>query len=254
MRTFLSQIIVILLLLLVGFILLKKLGGDDSRELGFLQEKLEVLNEQNEELLQNNQKLTKEKDLLQLANRFLKTDRRTARIEVLEQKTEPESGENQNLKPRVLETKIRFTEFNQETGAIIAKPQEFTISGDLVYVDALIVKFEDVLVESSDLLKNHSLVSFQRIFGENQSPGEGFRIDVEGRIPSVYSSGNENEEASAMEKEIWEHFWEISNSPERQKELGIRAIHGEAPSQRLVPGRIYNLELRASDGLSFKIL
>lgn len=244
------QVIVIIILLLAGFVLLKEWGLNDSKELGRLQAQLETLNSENQELLECNKKLESENDKLKLANRFLKMDRRTARIEVLDQKTQ-EGTDGQP--PCVLETKIRFTEFNPMTGAIVAKPQEFTIAGDLVYVEALVVKFDDVLVEESDLLKNHSLVSFQRLFGENQPASEGFRIDAEGMIPSVYSSGNENEEASAMEKEIWKNFWEISNSPERQKELGIRAIHGEAPFQRLEPGRIYNLELRASGGLSFKV-
>ncbi len=250
MRALLLQIIVILILLLTGFVLFKKWGLSDSKELGRLQAELQSLNSKNEELSQLNEKLESENGQLKLANRFLKTDRRTARIEVLEQKTEEGTP---GQPPRVVGTKIRFTEFNPMTGAVIAKPQEFSVAGDMVYVEALVVKFDDIFVETPDLLKNHSLVSFQRIFGENQPASEGFRIDAEGSIPSVYTSGNENEEATALEKKIWENFWTISNSPERQKELGIRAIHGEAPFQRLEPGRIYNLELRASGGLSFKV-
>ena len=250
MRALLSQIIVIIVLLLVSFALLKDWGSGDLKELGRLKAEVENLNSKNTELQQINEKLESENDKLKLANQFLKTDRRTARIEVLEQKTDQGTADQP---PRVLETKIRFTEFNPVTGAMVGKPQEFTVAGDMIYVETLVVKFEDIFVEEPDLLKDHSLVSFQRIFGEKQSPSEGFRIDAEARIPSVYSSGTENEEAMAMEKKIWENFWAISNSPERQKELGIRAIHGEAPFQRLEPGRIYNLQLRASDGLSFKI-
>ena len=250
MRALLLQVIVILILLLTGFVLFKKWGLSDSKELGRLQSELQSLNSKNEELSKLNQKLETENDQLKLANRFLKTDHRKARLEVLEQKT-AEGTDGQP--PRILETKIRFTEFDPVTGAIIAKPQEFTVAGDMVYVSALVVKFDDIFVETSDPLKNCSLVSFQRIFGENQPPSEGFRIDAEDRIPSVYSSGNENEEAKAIEKKIWDHFWEFSNSPEAQKEMGIRAIHGEAPFQRLEPGRIYNLYLRASDGLTFTV-
>ena len=241
MRALLLQVIVILILLLTGFVLFKKWGLSDSKELGRLQSELQSLNSKNEELSKLNQKLETENDQLKLANRFLKTDHRKARIEVLEQKT-AEGTDGQP--PRILETKIRFTEFDPVTGAIIAKPQEFTVAGDMVYVSALVVKFDDIFVETSDPLK---------IFGEDQPPSEGFRIDAEDRIPSVYSSGNENEEAKAIEKKIWDHFWEFSNSPEAQKEMGIRAIHGEAPFQRLEPGRIYNLYLRASDGLTFTV-
>lgn len=250
MRTLLSQIIVIILLLIVSFALITFLKPNESREIGRLQAEVENLNLKNAELHELNVRLEKENDQLKLANRFLKTDHRTARIEVLDQKVE--RGQD-GQPPRVLETRIRFTEFNPITNAPVGKPLEFTIAGDIVYVSALVVKFDDIFIEASDPMKNCSLVSFQKLFGENQSPVDGFRIDAEGIIPSVYTSGNENEEASAMEKEIWKNFWEISNSPERQKKFGIRAAHGEAPFQRLEPGRIYNLDLRASGGLTFTV-
>lgn len=250
MKTFCSQIIVILLLLFAGFFFFKYSANEESR-LKVKNEELTAQNEQltaeNQTLTAQNQQLTESNELLQLANRYLKTDYRTARIEVLEQKTDPESPE------KVLETKIRFTEFDPSTGSIAAKPAEFTVGGDMIYVDALIVKFDDVLVESADILKNRSLVSFQRIFGENQAPSSGYRIDAEGQIPSIYRSSPENEEAGELERLIWSNFWKISNDPKMQKELGIRAIHGEAPSQRLEPGRLYYLDLRASGGLSFKV-
>lgn len=250
MRTLLSQIIVIIILLIVSFALITYLKPNESREIGRLQAEVENLNLKNAELQDLNKKLELENDQLKLANRFLKTDHRTARIEVLDQKKEDGID---GQPPRVLETRIRFTELKPSTGAPIGEPKEFTVAGDMVYVSALVVKFEDIFVEASDPLKSCSLVSFQRLFGEDQPASDGFRIDAEGIIPSVYSSGNESEEAAAMEKEIWKNFWEISNSPERQQQLGIRSIHGEAPFQRLVPGRIYNLDLRASGGLSITV-
>lgn len=249
MKTLFTQLIIILALLISGLLLLQKYAGSGAQlqELGTLRYENADLRKSNEKLAEQNEELASSNEQLSLANRYLKTDFRTARIEVLEQKTDSADSE------RVLETKIRFTEFDPNSGSIVATPAEFAVGGDRIYVDALIVKFADVLVESSDALKNRSLVSFQRIFGENQSPAAGFRIDAEGQIPSIYRSGSENEEVSALETQIWENFWAISNDPERQKSMGIRAIHGEAPSQRLQPGRIYYLELRASGGLSFRV-
>ncbi|MBE6428868.1 MAG: hypothetical protein E7028_09900 [Planctomycetaceae bacterium] len=257
MKNLLTQIIVILLILTVGLLLLKFYSaanvaqieqiGNLKTENAVLQKEKDDLSKANEGLLQENKVLGIEKAQLELANRYLKTDFRKARIEVLEQKFDSANPQ------KVLETKIRFTEFDSDTGSIVARPAEFTVRGDMIYVDALIVKFDDVFVEAGDFLKNRSLVSFQRIFGEEQAPSDGYRIDAEHQIPAVYRSGNENDEASELEKQIWENFWDISNDPERQKELGIRAIHGEAPAQRLEPGRLYYLELRASGGLSFRV-
>ncbi len=249
MKTLMTQVIVILILLLLGFFMLNHYGNNRQEllELGTLRSENQNLLNENRELTQENGKLTQKNETLNLANRYLKTDSRTARIEVLEQKMVPGS------ETEVAETRIRFTEFDPATGSLVAKPTEFTLKGDRVYVDALTVKFDDMLVETADVLKSRSLVSFQRIFGEKQAPEDGFRIDAEGQIPIVYRSGGENEEATEMEKAIWSDFWAISNDPERQKALGIRAIHGEAPSQRLQPGRIYYLDLRASGGLSFQV-
>ncbi len=257
MKNLLKQTIVLLLLLIAGFILTKyysavntaqiKQLGELKTQNALLQKEKENLAAVNNELVQTNKELNIENAQLELANRYLKTDYRTARIEVLEQNHDPENP------LKITETKIRFTEFNPETGSIAVRPVEFTVGGDMIYVDALIVKFSDIFVETGDALKNRSIVSFQRIFGENQAPSSGFRIDAEYQIPSIYQSGNKNEKASELEKQIWKNFWAISNDPERQKELGIRAIHGEAPAQRLEPGRIYYLELRANGGLSFRV-
>lgn len=257
MKNLLQQITFIILLLIAGFLLTKYYSavniaqmeqlGNLKTENAVLQKENENLTTVNQELVQKNQKLETENAQLELANRYLKTDYRTARIEVLEQNHDSENPQ------KITETKIRFTEFNPETGSIATRPAEFTVGGDMIYVDALIVKFSDIFIETGDALKNRSLVSFQRIFGENQAPSDGFRIDAEYQIPSIYQSGNENEEASELEKQIWQNFWAISNDSERQKKMGIRAIHGEAPAQRLEPGRIYYLELRANGGLSFRV-
>ncbi len=55
---------------------------------------------------------------------------------------------------------------------------------------------------------------------------------------------------SPLERDIWANFWEYANSPNKARQAGVRAVHGEAPSIRLQPGRKYKVELRASGGLS----
>jgi hypothetical protein len=55
---------------------------------------------------------------------------------------------------------------------------------------------------------------------------------------------------SDFEKKIWSDFWTLANDPEKAKELGIRAAHGEAVNIRMEAGKRYQVQLRASDGLS----
>jgi hypothetical protein len=55
---------------------------------------------------------------------------------------------------------------------------------------------------------------------------------------------------SDFEKQIWSEFWTIANDEKRAREMGIRALHGEAPSMKLQKGKSYRILLRASDGVS----
>jgi hypothetical protein len=182
------------------------------------------------------ERLTAQNQKLNLALRLLKVDHRVAQIEVLDQQPGPEH-------PR---TRIQFVELTTD-GNPVGRPKEFVIDGDLVYIDAWVIKYADDLVEKGDPLRSTSVCLFRRIFGEYQEPSEGFPLDATGSRPAVYSQGNE---ISAIERDIWANFWRYANDPARAKLTGVRAAHGEAPSIRLEPGKRYRIELRASAGLS----
>ncbi len=178
---------------------------------------------------------------LQLANRLLKVDIRRARIDVLSQTESPD--------PQKIQTTFRFTEFD-DSGRQVGQAREFTILGEKMYLDSLVVKFNDELVETNDEGRSHSLCVFQRVFGEFQRPSEGFPVDVADAPPAIY---RDDAGTSELEKQIWSRFWEISNDPLLQKSLGVRANHGEAVVQKLTVGKSYLVELRASGGLSIRI-
>ena len=59
---------------------------------------------------------------------------------------------------------------------------------------------------------------------------------------------------SEFEEKIWKDFWTIANDSTKSKELGIRANHGQAVYVKAEEGKTYQIELRASDGLSFKTI
>lgn len=206
-----------------------------------LQMQVSELNGQVSELTGQVAKLKEENEKLALANRLLKVDTRRARIDVISQ------TENEDLKK--VETKFTFQEF-EPGGKEIGPAKEFTVLGDTIYLDSLVIKFNDDFVETGDKRRGHSLVTFQGIFGRYQTPHEAFPVDEKNTIPAAYQAENGLE--TDAEKHLWSRFWEISNSPFLQESFGVRANHGEAPSQRLEPGKSYVVELRASGGLGFR--
>jgi len=181
---------------------------------------------------------------LELSLSLLKVSKRTAQVAVLDRTGSAENGD--------LVTKLKFVEVD-ETGDPVGRSRTFEIEGDLLYVDAWVVKFDDALVqEGKDSLRSASLCVFRRMFGEHQEPAKGVTLDEPDQRPDVY--GGSDGELGEFEKQIWSNFWELANDPAKAKELGIRAIHGEAPSMRLQKGKIYKLTLRAAGGLDFETM
>ncbi len=181
----------------------------------------------------------REIERLDMALRLLKVDHRVAQIDVLGQQGSADTGD--------LVTHFSFVELDREENPL-DKPRVFRVKGDLIYVDSLVVKFTDEYVETDDPLRSTSLCLFRRVFGETQKPSEGFVLDPVGSQPAAYRNGGK---ISDWEQEIWAQFWEYANNPVKARQAGVRAAHGEAPFQKLVPGKRYKVLLRASDGLSF---
>src|SRR5262245_8958284 len=105
---------------------------------------------------------------LEMAIRYLKIDHRVARFTAVDQTKDETTGEVSSL--------IEFVELNDE-GHPIDTPRQFTIRGDVVYIDGWVVKFEDKYVEQADLERGTSLLLFKRIFGSGQKPDDGYPLD-----------------------------------------------------------------------------
>lgn len=189
---------------------------------------------QREELVLKQQQIEK----LDAALRLLKVNHRVARLTVRDQSRDADGS--------VQTSTVEFVEVDDQ-GKAIDEPKVFQIAGDVVYLDNWVVKFDDKYVEQADIDRSTSLVLFRRIFGEQQQPREGFPLDPTGKAPRAYARGGL---ISEFERRIWEDFWTIANDEARARELGIRAAHGEAVSIKVLPGKSYKIQLRASDGLS----
>ena len=104
----------------------------------------------------------------------------------------------------------------------------------MAYVEYRVVKFSDENVEAGGPAAGDLDLLVPPLFGEHQNPADGYVLDAVGSRPAGYHDGHE---MSAFEKEIWDQFWELANNPAKAQEKGIRTAHGEAPNQKLVPGK-----------------
>lgn len=176
---------------------------------------------------------------LETARKLLTVDHRVAKIDVVEQVTDAEGNTT---------TRVRFTEFDAE-GEPFFEPIETDIEGTMLYVETLVIKFNDTYVEEGDALRGSSVCIFKRLFGEKQRPADGTPLDPAGQLPPVYAS---DDIPVARIEPLWERFWDYANDADLAAEKGVRAIHGEAPFIELRAGKSYDVELRASGGVSIR--
>lgn len=193
-----------------------------------------------DELGQKVEEQAKEIDRLATSLRLLKVDHRVAKLNVIDQTQDEETG--------IYRSKIEFVEVDDQ-GRTIGEPRVFDLQGQIIYVDGWIVKFDDKYIEEADIERGTSLVLFRRLFGEYQQPSEGFTLDKAKEAPLAYTRSGKQ---SDLEKKIWADFWSIANDSTKARELGIRAAHGDAPSIKMRKGMSYRIELRASGGLTIK--
>lgn len=209
--------------------------AEKARELEKLQQ---TINSQEHALTQLSASLedkTEQVERLETAMRLLKLKHRIARLDIVDQKEDPESD-------KVLTT-VEFYEVNEDGAPVDDRRKQFEIVGDRVYVECLVAKFEDRYIEQADLDRGTAICLFQRIFGEYQEPQEGFQLDEIGSSPTSYARGGKTSE---FEQQIWNDFWNIASDRDRAAELGIRAAHADAPSTQVQEGVTYELELRST--------
>jgi hypothetical protein len=183
--------------------------------------------------------LTERAQALEAAVRLLRHTERRARIVVLDQ-ARGDDGQ--------LVTRIRFTELDPN-GDPIGEGREFSVTGDEVYVDTLVIKFEDEFVAAGDALKGRSLLLFRRIFGDRHRPVDAHVLDREGQMPHAYAA---EKAPTAFERELWAQFWALANDPAEARRRGVRALHGEAVSTKLRKGGVYALTFRSTGELAIQ--
>src|SRR4030043_1710410 len=81
---------------------------------------------------------------------------------------------SQDTKDGKLFTTIRFVETARDDKLKKILEKEYTIEGDIVHFDALIVNFGNKMVTDG---RARALYLWRRVYGEKMAPGEGFVIE-----------------------------------------------------------------------------
>jgi hypothetical protein len=222
----------------LGYSQLIRPGQEAQKKLAALQEEFEV----QKVALQESKKLAQK---LQTSLKLLKVDRRLANVRVKTKGVDETTGQ-----PYL---DVDYWEVSQSGDVAVGNVRPFRLKGDKLYVDCWVVQFEDKYVENADALRNASLCVMKSIWGDLDGPNQGHSLDEEasGEIPVVYQSEHGVNE---FEKKIWTDFWGVSNDPVKQKEMGIRASHGQVNYMKVEQGKTYQVEVRASGGASIRTL
>jgi len=142
---------------------------------------------------------------------------------------------SQETKEGLVVTKLRFVETarNDKLKKIVEK--DYTIEGDIVHFDALIVKFSDKMVMDG---KERAMYLWRRVYGETMAPQDGFPIESPNAEPQRYADLMKR--LSIRQREMfWSNIWDLANNPEKLNEYGISAIYGNVVYSQLKPGLIY---------------
>ena len=187
-----------------------------------LQQQINQLQQQRTELEQFVQRLT--------------TERRVAKVLVLDQKP---TGQT-------VSTTFLWVEYAADGSTL--PPHQFTVLGNEVHFDAEVIKFDHGFVEQNDPLKGHSIALFTRVFGSFQTPSDGFPIDTPGAEPDIYKGADSRQ--SDFERELWQNFWKLYDDPNYRREKGVRVAQGESPWGRLEMGQVYTITVESDGGVN----
>jgi hypothetical protein len=142
-------------------------------------------------------------------------------------------------------TKLLFvaTEPEDPTRRVIER--EYEIEGDVVFFDALIVKFGTELVMDG---REKAMYLWRRVYGESMSPSMGHVIEMPGEIPVRYRELTARLKLDQQQL-FWDEIWALADDPDRLADIGVQAVYGNVVYKKLRPGLIYVFKIEANGAL-----
>jgi len=132
-------------------------------------------------------------------------------------------------------TTIKFVETARDDKLKTILEKEYTIEGDIIHFDALIVKFGNKMVMDGT---TKALYLWRRVYGEKMTPEKGFVIEQPGTEPQRYRDLLKALPIKQSQM-FWSNIWDLANDQKKLKEYDIEAVYGNAIYTRLSKGLIY---------------
>ena len=162
------------------------------------------------------------------------TDEEQIGYAILESQTRNELGQ--------LESVVRFVQTAANAPKTLVSEQRFTVSGDIIHFDALIVKFTNEYVKDGT---ERALHLWRRIYGETTTPTNGEAIEIAGTAPERYYTITES--LHLRDRDIfWNAIWKLANDPTHLSQYGIQAVFGNAIYTRMQIGKVYLFKISAT--------
>lgn len=139
-------------------------------------------------------------------------------------------------------TTLRFVETDRDDKLRKILEKEYTIEGDVIHFDALIVKFGPQMVMDG---KARAMYLWRRVYGEKMPPEQGFAIEELKQEPARYA--NLLKLLPDQHRQMfWEHIWDLAENPDSLREYDIEAVYGNVVYTRLRPGLIYVFQITSA--------
>jgi hypothetical protein len=140
-----------------------------------------------------------------------------------------------DAKGKVVSTELKFIETARDNELDKVLEKNYTVAGDIVHFDALIVKFSDKLVIDGS---KKCLYLWRRIYGDDTAPSSGFAIEEPNKEPQRYKELLA--ELPIRQRELfWTNIWDLANDPQKLQRYGIEAIYGNVTYVKLKKGLLY---------------
>ena len=149
---------------------------------------------------------------------------------------------DQGFRGGELFTTVKFVETARGDKLTNILEKEYTIAGDVVHFDVLIVKFGSKMVTDG---RAKALYLWRRVYGEKMSPAEGFPIEQPGAEPRRYK---DLLQALPIDKRhmFWSNIWDLANDTQKLTAHDIEAIYGSAVYGKLRKGLIYVFKISST--------
>ncbi len=182
-------------------------------------------------------KAESEKKALEAVVSHLTSERRVAELLVLRKETAADG------------TPMTTLLFSETARNGVDRPaKSFTVRGEFIHIDAMVIKFDLDDVKSNDPLRGHSIALFTSIFGDRQAPADAPQIDIPDTIPDVYQDADPA--LAEFELNLWKNFWKLASDPDYARANHVRIANGQSTWGQFEPGKRYTLTLETAGGLN----